>query len=748
MNGPNILNSMNMEGGIATSAGSGARLVSGLVSGLKTAVSLVDKLVDSSKKFAENMTKGGGAVRTPSGFVDDAGSGMSFGSFARGVARGAAVVGTAAAQALDLPDFAENALARQRFGFFSGQGAAGASMTFQGMMNRGISTDRMDAVRAGMMATSMGLMPTLPGYQNVTGGAEMFSRLVPGAGLTGGMQATAALNQASSVNRLRMIGIQVRDPSTGVMRSTESIANDLWNKINSQKTGGRAISKQDIAISLQSGNALDMMLNQYFGNDPVLRQGVVTALMQKASGGDFSQESLNRTGALPDLAVSTAQRNAASFGALDAYTGAAEQGMIGANSTIAAAANTMRDSAEIFSGAVTAFTYAMQLSGGAGGGLGTLAGGLIGGAANFAGSFLGSRGGGGRGFGGGGGLSIFSSGSNKSVLPQTRGQKMSAGFKGAGIAGLLFSLPSLLEAFGSGDAGATAGALGSVAGGVLGGTLGSLLGPMGTFAGAGLGSMLGNFVGSSLFGEGDGEDGKTASRFNPLEELHVNAAWRKKRNYLIDGKPPANPYHTGVDYGVPENTQVFAVKDGVVVSAKDAGDSGFGKSIAIKHGDGYTTLYAHLNAHGVKAGDTVRAGQVIGLSGNTGLSSGPHLHFEVRENGNDQGTNVDPVAYISGSSRPRRASDFSASSITGTSEEATGLLGSLSSGTSLLPGLSGAPSPAGEGDGGGISATTNYGGVTVNINVPKGTNINEQVLAKEIKRVLSDQDMLKRAVTR
>ena len=732
MNGPNILNSMNMEGGIATSAGSGARLVSGLVSGLKTAVSLVDKLVDSSKKFAENMTKGGGAVRTPSGFVDDAGSGMSFGSFARGVARGAAVVGTAAAQALDLPDFAENALARQRFGFFSGQGAAGASMTFQGMMNRGISTDRMDAVRAGMMATSMGLMPTLPGYQNVTGGAEMFSRLVPGAGLTGGMQATAALNQASSVNRLRMIGIQVRDPSTGAMRNPSDIANDVWNKINSQKTGGRPISKQDIAISLQSGNALDMMLNQYFGNDPVLRQGVVTALMQKASGGDFSQKSLNETGALPDLAVSTAQRNAASFGALDAYTGAAEQGMIGANSTIAAAANTMRDSAEIFSGAVTAFTFAMQLSGGAGGGLGTLAGGLIGGAANFAGSFLGSRGGLKGGLGNLSGSLAFKGASK--LVPAAGAAVQGVSSFQQGQAGQGFDLGGTLlsSALAAGLGFLTGGPAGAaIAGGV---TLG--------------GSLLGYGLGAATSGEGDGEDEKTSSRFNPLEELRINAAWRKKRDYLIDGKPPANPYHTGVDYGVAENTQVFAVKDGVVVSAKDAGDKGFGKSIAIKHGDGYTSLYAHLNAHGVKAGDTVKAGQVIGLSGNTGHSSGPHLHFEVRENGNDQTTNVDPVAYISGSSRPRRASDFSASSAAGTSEETTGLLGSLSSGTSLLPGLSGAPSPGGEGDGGGISATTNYGGVTVNINVPKGTNINEQVLAKEIKRVLSDQDMLKRAVTR
>lgn len=764
-NAPSFLNSMNMGGGAASSGNKSARLLAGLREEITKLQPYLDKVVQATGKIAENLTKAKGAGSlgfsgtggnfTSLGFATE-GSGMSFGSFARGMARAAAVVGTAATQALDLQDFSENAIARQRFGFFSGQGIAGASMTFQGMMNQGTAIDRMDAVRAGMMGASMGLMPGMPGYSTVAGGAATFSNLVPGAGLAGGMQAMAALNQGSSVNRLRMIGIQVRDPATGTMRSPEAIAGDLWNKLNAQKSGTKNISKQDIAFSLQSGNSLDMMLSQYFGNDPVLRQGIVTALMQKASGGSLSKESLNETGALPDLAVSTGQRNAASFGALDAYTGAAEQGIMGANATIAAAANTMRDSAEIFSGAVTAFTFGMQLSGGAGGAFGTLGGAALGGIANLGGSFLGNMlaSKGGAGLGG-----LFGRGAAGAGAGRARalgggipgGARFSPAVRGLGVVGAglgavnQFQGAQAGEGFDWGSALLTSALTGlSFSGGNPFVGLGVGLGSFAVQAGA---HMLG---GGSLFGEGDGADGQKSSRFNPLEELRVNAAWRKKRDYLIDGKPPANPYHTGVDYGVAENTQVFAVKDGVVVSAKDAGNRGFGKSVAIKHGDGYTSFYAHLNAHGVKAGDNVKAGQVIGLSGNTGLSSGPHLHFEVRENANDQSTNVDPVAYISGAARPKRASEFNASGATNeeSAAETKSLLGSLSSGIALVPGLSGAPAPGGEGDGGGISATTNYGGVTVNINVPKGTNINEQSLAKEIKRVLSDQDMLKRAVTR
>jgi murein DD-endopeptidase MepM/ murein hydrolase activator NlpD len=103
--------------------------------------------------------------------------------------------------------------------------------------------------------------------------------------------------------------------------------------------------------------------------------------------------------------------------------------------------------------------------------------------------------------------------------------------------------------------------------------------------------------------------------------------------------------HTGsadeyaIDWKMPEGTPVFAARDGLVVKSKD--DSGQGgpdrkfqqaaNSILIQHDDGTIGIYAHLKKNGnkVKAGDRVKTGDVIGLSGNTGFSSGPHLHFAV-----------------------------------------------------------------------------------------------------------------------
>lgn len=92
--------------------------------------------------------------------------------------------------------------------------------------------------------------------------------------------------------------------------------------------------------------------------------------------------------------------------------------------------------------------------------------------------------------------------------------------------------------------------------------------------------------------------------------------------------------HNGVDYGAPRGTTVYAAADGVVkVSNYRSGNpwfGGYGNYIMIEHPNGTQTLYAHLSAVDVSVGDTVSKGQTIGKTGNTGRSTGPHLHFEVR----------------------------------------------------------------------------------------------------------------------
>lgn len=90
--------------------------------------------------------------------------------------------------------------------------------------------------------------------------------------------------------------------------------------------------------------------------------------------------------------------------------------------------------------------------------------------------------------------------------------------------------------------------------------------------------------------------------------------------------------HTGIDIVVNTGNKVYAAGKGKVIRASYNG--GYGKTIEIDHGFGYTTLYAHLSKIDVKKGQTVNRGELIGLSGETGrLATGPHLHYEVKHNG-------------------------------------------------------------------------------------------------------------------
>ena len=105
-----------------------------------------------------------------------------------------------------------------------------------------------------------------------------------------------------------------------------------------------------------------------------------------------------------------------------------------------------------------------------------------------------------------------------------------------------------------------------------------------------------------------------AMRFHPLQQK-----WRQ---------------HLGVDYGAPTGTPVRSVGDGVVSFA--GWQNGYGNLVQINHGHGKSTLYAHLSRKNVKTGERVQQGQRLGAVGSTGWSTGPHLHFEFRVNGQHQ----------------------------------------------------------------------------------------------------------------
>ena len=98
--------------------------------------------------------------------------------------------------------------------------------------------------------------------------------------------------------------------------------------------------------------------------------------------------------------------------------------------------------------------------------------------------------------------------------------------------------------------------------------------------------------------------------------------------------------HPGLDIAVPEGTEVRAAGGGMVVEVGETPE--YGKMIRIAHPQGYETLYGHLNEIRVRQGDRVPLGTVIGLSGNTGRSTAPHLHFELRKGGSA----IDPMTLI------------------------------------------------------------------------------------------------------
>ena len=99
--------------------------------------------------------------------------------------------------------------------------------------------------------------------------------------------------------------------------------------------------------------------------------------------------------------------------------------------------------------------------------------------------------------------------------------------------------------------------------------------------------------------------------------------------------------HQGVDYTVAEGSSVFATADGTVKEISDK-SSTLGKTIVIDHGNGYQTSYSHLLSTLVRRGQKIQRGDIIALSGNSGLSLAPHLHYEVRFNG----LRVDPIHYF------------------------------------------------------------------------------------------------------
>lgn len=133
---------------------------------------------------------------------------------------------------------------------------------------------------------------------------------------------------------------------------------------------------------------------------------------------------------------------------------------------------------------------------------------------------------------------------------------------------------------------------------------------------------------------------KKYSKFNKAKIIRGYFDWPIQGNVTSTFGPRWGRMHQGIDIGVESGSKVKASASGKVVFADEMG--GYGKLVLIEHKDNYFTAYAHNSKIKVKEGTKVKKGSIVALSGNTGSSTGPHVHFEIRKGSSPQ----NPLAYL------------------------------------------------------------------------------------------------------
>lgn len=301
-----------------------------------------------------SIARGGGSGGGAFGGGDGGGGGTS-GSSSQGYGNLPKGIGTAISAAMatynvasnlapNTSDALEAQLLQQRASFYTGGGKSGIGAiqasqqsVAQAAMLSG-DNPQMDVMRAQIAAQSLGLGS---GINNLMKSAANVSNLMPGIGVEGAMRATGSMQQAYNVNMLRGIGIQLRGPG-GTLKGPDEVINEVWEKIcrdYGQAYGaGKKPSLNEVQISLQPGNALDSMLNQYFGNDPMLKQLVANGLIYKAQGGSTAQGAIKggvaALGGTTEAMLSYTSTAAAGQAFLTAAEGGAATGFIGANAVV------------------------------------------------------------------------------------------------------------------------------------------------------------------------------------------------------------------------------------------------------------------------------------------------------------------------------------------------------------------------------------------------------------------------------
>lgn len=571
------------------------------------------------------------------------------------IAQGAtqAFGGILAGGAMALPNVAATTgMAKNYFSasLMSGVNAQGLGNYMTRAMS-GAMTDPLGASRVAGNLSAMGFARVgsmASSFENSVTATANLSKYMGIDNDTASMAIGGLASRSTSKSLMQNYGMFISNPVTGKKNTAGQTISQLGDMFLST-AGGAKLSKEDVLKSLQSGFLGSNLEGS--GLDATQQALVSQYMVSKVSGKKFD---IDKAGGLSQVAGAAGanpysaemQINSAQAGSMNAAIDAYIKGNNDAAAAVTAFQGAITGFLQSPAGQIIARGNAMvntAMTDNAFQGLATAGGGLLNGALGIGGAALMARG---LGIGMGGakaGAGGVGKGSAGSVLKGALGK----GLVGAGTAIVGGMAGDAIK--GENAQGSWQSKLGTaVSWGATGAGLGMMFGPWGAAIGGGIGAIAGGIMGGD---ESRVATGRTSETNGPIKLIHP-VKGRISAKYGNRGGAHSGSPHLGIDYAVSVGTPVLAAAEGTVKStggvAKNTygskGTRSYGLHVIIDHGGGYSTVYAHLSSIAVSAGQTVKQGQPVGNSGNTGYSTGPHLHFELRKNGQK----IDPSSALGG----------------------------------------------------------------------------------------------------